>query len=42
MAIKITVDLLILVRYRDHPVSDTKIWSLITHPNRTLFTVALI
>ena len=37
-----TVYLLILARYRDRTVSVSKLWSQISHPNQTLFTVPLI
>ena len=37
-----TVDVLILDRYRDLTVSVTKLWTHISNPSRTLFTVHLI
>jgi hypothetical protein len=40
--LKNTVDILIHARYRDRTVPVTRLWSQISHPNRTLFTVPLI
>jgi hypothetical protein len=37
-----TVYLLIFTRYRDRTVFVIKLWSQISHPNCTLFTVPLI
>ena len=38
----ITVNLSFSTPDRDRPVSVTKLWSQISHANRTLFTVPLI
>ena len=38
----ITVNLSFSTPDRDRPVSVTKLWSQISHANRTLFTVTLI
>ena len=37
-----TVDIFILGRYRDRPVSDPKLCDQISHPNRNLSPVSLI
>jgi hypothetical protein len=37
-----TVNLSFSTPDRDRPVSVTKLWSQISHPNRTFFTVPLI